>query len=151
MSARPLLRSTITAWMFIAQSSEPMAAPNKSNVATSHGADEATANTGKVAHTNKVAVMTTDRQPIRPHRKPASGIATIEPAPKHSNRRPSVPSVSAARDFTNGTNGAQAAIPKPAIKKAIRVDVWVDGRSRSKTGLVLAIIASSTPPDTAAL
>src|SRR5271166_1790191 len=65
--------------------------------------------------------MTTRRQPNRATSTPDSDIVTTDPVPRHSRRRPSVPSPIAARACANGTNGAQAAMPKPATKNTIRV------------------------------
>ena len=39
-----------------------------------------------------------------------------EPTPRHNSSRPSVPSLSCARALAYGTSGAQAAMPKPAMK-----------------------------------
>ena len=50
-------------------------------------------------------------------------MAKMDPVPKHSSIRPRVPSDRAWRAFTDGISGAQAAMPKPAMKKTIRVNV----------------------------
>ena len=119
--ARPLARSTMIACMFIDTSMAPMLAPNTSNAATRTGAGDATASAGNIAATNSADAMITRRQPSLADKAPASGIMAIEPAPRQSSSSPRVPSLMFARAFANGTSGAQAALPKPAMKNAIRV------------------------------
>src|SRR6202008_1896332 len=52
----------------------------------------------------------------------ASGIATMEPAPKSRRTNPMVSSPRWQRVFAKGTKGAQQATPKPAATNASLVD-----------------------------
>ncbi len=74
-------------------------------------------------HNPSPAIKITERQPNLPVRKPVSGIASMEPAPIQSSNRPSEPSSMPMRALAKGTSGAQAAMPRPATKKARRVAI----------------------------
>ena len=84
---------------------------------------ETTASSGSTQHRTSAGVTMTRRHPKRAARAPASGIATIEPMPRHSSSRPSTPSSTPVRALANGTSGAQAAMAKPAMKNTMRVEV----------------------------
>ena len=118
---RPDARSTMIAWMFMATSTAPIAAPNASSAGTSTATLDAVASTGSIAVISSVATTITVRQPARADHSPASGIVIIEPAPRHSSSRPSVASSRPARDFANGTSGAHADMPMPAMRNTMRV------------------------------
>ncbi len=68
-------------------------------------------------------VVMTARQPSFVVSAPASGIAMMEPIPRHSRSIPSIPSSICARAFAKGTSGAHAAMPIPATKKTMRVEI----------------------------
>jgi len=118
---RPLARSTMMAWKFIATSIAPTPAPNNISVSTSDGNAERVARKGIVVATTRVAATMTRQQPNLAARAPASGIVTIEPTPRHSRSSPSAPSLISARALANGTSAAHAELPKPVMKKTIRV------------------------------
>jgi len=67
-------------------------------------------------------------------------MAMIEPTPRHSSNRPRVPSLSSARALAYGTNGAQAAMPKPAMKKAMRVDICSSRPGTTGAGVGMAVM-----------
>jgi hypothetical protein len=95
----------------------------RSSVATSSGMSEIDASRGKVTHMSDADTIMTRRHPSRAARAPANGIARIEPMPRHSRRSPRTPSSMPTRALANGTSGAHAAIPKPAMKNTIRVAI----------------------------
>src|ERR1700759_4686633 len=108
--------------MFIDTSKRPTPAPKISSDATSWGTVDTVARNGSVRHINPVDNAMTNRHPRRAARAPANGMATIEPPPRHRRSSPSSPSSILARILAYGTSGAQAAIPKPAIKNTMRVE-----------------------------
>jgi hypothetical protein len=67
------------------------------NAAISAGIDDTVASSGRAAQISNVPPTATRRQPKRVASSPASGIARIEPTPRHNNSRPRVPSSSPAR------------------------------------------------------
>src|SRR5450830_2156408 len=67
-------------------------------------------------------------------------MAMIDPTPRHNSNRPRVPSLSWARALAYGTSGAQAAMPKPAMKKAIRVDICSSRPGTMGAGLGMAVM-----------
>ncbi|MNP54757.1 hypothetical protein D3C76_1493380 [compost metagenome] len=101
----------------------PIAAPNSSSANAMPRVVFISTSSGKSMHSAKPASKITGRQPNLPVRKPVSGIASIEPAPMHSSNRPREPSSMPMRALAKGTRGAQAAMPKPATKKASRVAI----------------------------
>ena len=93
------------------------------NAAIRAGIDDTVASSGSARQISKVPPVATLRQPKREASSPAMGIARIEPTPRHRSNRPRVPSSSPARALAYGTSGAHAAMPNPAMKKAMRVDI----------------------------
>ncbi|MNI44250.1 hypothetical protein D3C73_986190 [compost metagenome] len=137
----PLARSTITACRLTVESTVPRPAPNMNSEAINAGTDDTVASRGRAVQINTVPPIITRRQPKRADNAPASGIAKIEPTPRHNNSKPSVPSSIPARALAYGTSGAQAAMPKPAMKKATRVAIccWRPG---TKLVWVLRLVIS---------
>ena len=119
---RPLARSTMIAWMFMVTSIAPRLAPNTSSAAASSAGLETVANRGRTRHSGTVDAMTTRRHPNRAASAPANDIVTSDPTPRQSRSSPSAPSPIPARALANGTSGAQAAMPKPAMKNTMRVE-----------------------------
>src|ERR1700722_3781696 len=111
---RLLARSTMTAWMFTTQSSDPTPAPKINSAAMSRGFPEAVANNGRHMQIIPVDRMRTRRQPNRAASVPASGIDSIEPAPRQRSSKPSAPSPTPVRALAKGTSGAHAATLRPA-------------------------------------
>ena len=128
---RLLARSTMTAWMFTTQSNEPTPAPKMNSAATSTGKMEPVASSGRVRQIIPAAAISTRRHPNRAASAPAGAMATIEPAPRQRSSSPSAPSPRPERALAKGTSGAQAATPRPAMKKTMRVE-----RCSSRPGIV---------------
>src|SRR5688572_22740460 len=107
--------------MFIATSSVPMQAPNTASVSARLAGVSASARNGITSANTSVPATMTRRQPKRLAISPVTGMATIEPSPRHSSSRPKTASSTSARAFANGTSGAQAAIATPGIRNVARV------------------------------
>ncbi|RMM00662.1 hypothetical protein APX70_03575 [Pseudomonas syringae pv. maculicola] len=99
-----------------------MLAPNTNSVAISSGRLDIVASNGRHRQISSVEQTSNRRQPNLAANAPAKGMERIEPTPRHSNNRPSVPSSRPMRCLTYGTSGAHDATLKPAMKNAIRVE-----------------------------
>ena len=130
------------AWMFAETSIAPTAPPKTNRTATSSGRLDAQASTGRVRQSASEAATITRRQPNREVSAPASGMVTMEPPPRQSSKRPSTPSSIPVRVLTNGTSGAQAAVPKPTIRKTSRVEK----ASRAEVALPLDAMELASRP-----
>ncbi|KWV79326.1 hypothetical protein PFLL34_00342 [Pseudomonas fluorescens] len=118
----------------------PRPAPNRNNPAINSGIELTVASIGRARQIISVPAVSTRRQPKRDASTPAAGIAMIDPTPRHNNSRPRVPSFRFARALAYGTKGAQAAIPKPAIKKAMRVDICSSRPGTTGAGVGMAVM-----------
>jgi hypothetical protein len=113
------------------QSTDPRPAPKTKSAAAIKVGPESVANSGKAELITTVDTTRTRRHPNRDASAPASGMATIEPAPRQSSWRPREPSPRPARALAKGTSGAHAATATPAMKNTIRV-----ARCSSRPGTV---------------
>ena len=136
----PLARSTITACKLTVESTVPRPAPNRNNPTINNGIELTVASIGSARQIMIVPALSTRRQPKRDANAPAAGMAMIEPTPRHKSNNPRVPSLSSARAFAYGTNGAQAAMPKPAMKNAIRVDICSSRPGTTGAGVGMAVM-----------
>ena len=116
---RPLARSTMTAWMFIATSMAPTPAPNDNSAAASTRLLSVWARTGSAAQISIVAGLRGSATPTIG--QSAGQRHTGERAsPKQSSSKPSVASSRPARSLAKGMSGAQGGKAKPAMKNAAR-------------------------------
>ncbi|MNG28482.1 hypothetical protein D3C84_1137490 [compost metagenome] len=79
------------------ESTVPRPAPNMNKAPIKAGIDDTVAKSGSAAQISRVPPVATLRQPKREARMPATGMASIEPTPRHSRSKPKVPSSSPAR------------------------------------------------------
>src|SRR5690554_1014704 len=107
----------------MATSTEPTAAPKNNKATAIVNTVDAVAKPSRLTHIIKADAAMTLRQPIRPASIPVTGMETREPNPRHNSKAPKVASLTAKRSLAKGTSGAQADMPRPAIKKAIRVEI----------------------------
>src|SRR5690606_33423701 len=114
--------------MFMVQSIAPIAAPNTNSTRPRLSGSGATASAGRVRPISSIATTITLRAPWRAASAPAMGMASSEPAPRHSSTMPSMASSSPARALAKGTIGAHAEMAKPGTKNAARVACcWASG------------------------
>ena len=107
-------------------SSAPTPAPKTNRLIIRPGKLDSVARKGNAKLKIKVDAVITTRHPSFAVSAPATGIAMIEPVPRDSSSRPNMPSSICARALANGTRGAQAATPIPAMKKTMRVEIcWM--------------------------
>ena len=134
--------STSTACMFMATSKRPSEAPKKNKVIAKLGGVFIIVSKGRHKESPIPPVKIIGFAPNREASIPVVIMANSEPIPRHSNKRPRWPSSIANLILTNGTNGAQHAIPNPATRKAIRVDNRLAGRCS-----LYVLVTVFTPPN----
>src|SRR5580658_1121348 len=114
----------------MATSNDPREAP-KANSATPRAiGDDTIPKSGNMSASPNPPESTTGLLLKRELRFAASGIATMEPAPKSRRTNPMVSSPRWQRVFAKGTKGAQQATPKPAATNASLVDSFARDRDK---------------------
>src|SRR5574344_1213647 len=121
ISLLPIAFSTSTAWIFTVTSTSPMDAPKASRTGTASQKLCTWLSASKKPAYKQAATVKTLRQPNLAAASPDNGMVTKAPPPMHKSKSPSTPSFSASRVLKSGTRGAQLAMPKPPIKKQVRV------------------------------
>ena len=96
-------------------------APKTKSVAASAATLLTTASTGRHPHSTSPLIPSTARQPKRVASAPPTGMARMEPIPRHSSTRPSWASFTPVAALADGTSEAQAATARPDSRKIIRV------------------------------
>src|SRR5690349_13135131 len=136
------MRSTSTAWIFIATSSEPSDAPNASRTIPSVSGVLTMVRNGRITARPNPAATMIGLLPYRALSAPVITIAITDPRPRQSSNRPSTPSSTPSRCLAKGTSGAQHATPKPATRKARRVASRAAGWSNVIVTGVLSELAA---------
>ena len=96
-------------------------APKTKSVAASAATLLTMASTGRHPHSTSPLIPSTARQPKRVASAPPTGMARMEPMPRHSSTRPSWASFTPVAALADGTSEAQAATARPDSRKIIRV------------------------------
>src|SRR6202167_3200672 len=123
----------------MATSSDPRKTPKANSATPSATGDETMLKSGNMTARPTPPQSTIGLLLKRALRFAASGIATMEPAPKRSRTSPMVSSPRWQRVLAKGTRGAQQATPNPAATNASLVDSFARDSDKSSVMKIPAL------------